>query len=592
MSCYYMRQYIQLAITQPGTAWRSDIILDTPELVSPLDGDSICAEEFDLEWEEVSGADYYIVQWCRSSAFTGPTMRSRKTAGTSVTLDLDDVPLETKVYWRVFAYSTTGGVSLKSEAWEVSKTCPNNPGSPDGSPLDFDFTKCTETGVKMIVDGPKWVMCCDLAMWHLQMSWAHLDGSGNPVLRLDNVTWTVVQNPNDPHNDIQQQTEKFCTVRVNCKASQVFKLRVQAFFTDMRDMTSFACTEEVKVFVDCQTGLPQYKPWLQLNYGDGIVHYIHPDYWDTSLREQQFDGVDMVAVYGADPTTIQSTHTAGNGPTALAPAQWGQYPHKRAVAFGPVAMTGMEPIPRPDMVAGTRCRPNVGPTQGEKVEARVHIPLGCGLRIDERRLAVDLDDLIGSGSERRGLMNISGCKIGAYLGCGLGFDGDGQIKINPTDLVGYGLESGGECGLAVKAGRGILVDSSGVSVYYGCGLSLDESGRIGFDAESVAGYGLRTTGGCELAVSLAECGGLGFNGDGELLVETDSSVLSRTIWSLDPSSVVLSVSGCSVSLYMVVIPYSFYTNCGNVLTGPVVVGDPVTINQSVSLYYCCTEYGV
>lgn len=107
----------------------ADIVLPPPILYSPENqwADYKVAEfAFDpitvrLEWSAVPGADFYVVQWCMNSSFRGPTLVGRRTTDTYLDIQENDELLRTTdiwYYWRVFAYSNTGGVSDSSEVWQ------------------------------------------------------------------------------------------------------------------------------------------------------------------------------------------------------------------------------------------------------------------------------------------------------------------------------------------------------------------------------------------------------------------------------------------------------------------------------------------
>jgi len=558
--CVYIRQDVESYAELPDVDWHSDTVLDTPVLTGPEDGANLCKDEASgggtsgakLEWEPPAGADFSILQWANNPSFTGPTLRSQKVAGGEYDLSHpDELRDGEKIHWRVASYNNSGGASKVSESRTLKKECKGqkkggggNPGGGGG-----DAAKCEQFGVKMKIDGPRWVMCCDRAMWHLQIAHQCLTATGQPAATLANVVWSIEQNPDDPKNTIEQQNEKFCVVRTQCEKSQVFNLRVTAFFTSA--VGNFSCSTVQKVFVDCRTGLPKYKPWLWLDYGPGMNTYLHNDYHGYSMTYHQFPNVDMVEIYGGNPGHPADSEGEATEMYALAPVQHAADVTKRAIAWGVTVQVGEEKTSPdrsgtiPDRAGGEpwdkECTINPGPNTAIKPQARVHIPLGCGLHVEKRVVAVDVKDVIGGEGERSGLIKLAdteagspgaACQIGVYVGCGLEIV-DEMVRVYSYDLAGPGLSTYGDCGLTVYYGCGLKIETPGsplmvdnedlagpgllpwsdcgLQIYYGCGIKLDADGALAVDPEDLAGDGLGVGDDCELKVNTG-CG-LEIDGD-------------------------------------------------------------------------------
>ena len=145
---------------------------------------------------------------------------------------------------------------------------------------------------------------------------------------------------------------------------------------------------------------------------------------------------------------------------------------------------------------------------------------GCGLKDDGGgTLSVDPPDLAGTG-----LTPGAGCSLDVDLaaGCGISINGN-EISVDNGALAGSGLVTSGTCGLAVnpKPGGGVVLIGGQLQILAGCGIRVDGSG-VSFNADAVAGLGLRWAGVCGLEVDAA-CG-LTFDSFGRL--ETDGITVS------------------------------------------------------------------
>ena len=115
----------------------NDIALAAPELSSPSDQAALCKRNggtIDLVWTAVAGADFYVVQYSRSGDFDGPSLRASEVTAPTVTLTLTvgtELNYGATYYWRVMAYSSTGGASPLSKSRQFTSSCREGGGDSD-----------------------------------------------------------------------------------------------------------------------------------------------------------------------------------------------------------------------------------------------------------------------------------------------------------------------------------------------------------------------------------------------------------------------------------------------------------------------------
>lgn len=124
-----------IAISKEARSLTYASALAAPATEYPANEASIYESEVYLVWAEVSGADFYVVDWCYNQNFEGRTFSAAKVlsgasktkaevealvdgltvaAGTWFVQLVDPIPYEIPVYWRVIAYTNAGNVSDKS----------------------------------------------------------------------------------------------------------------------------------------------------------------------------------------------------------------------------------------------------------------------------------------------------------------------------------------------------------------------------------------------------------------------------------------------------------------------------------------------
>ncbi len=448
-----IQQKLSVSVSQPATPWKTDVVLDTPILKTPADGDLLCPHQAGatsniiLEWEAVTSAQFYVLQWCNNTSFQGPTLRSIKQAGTTYDLPLGEtgIRMGEEIHWRVMAFNNSGGVSYKSDSWTVKYDCDdkhatgagdNKSGGPSGGP--GNQSKCSDFDIDMEITGDKLAFCCDEKTWKLDMSWNCIDANGRSLLTLNGVTWSIVQPAGDPGNAIKVQANDSCTVTTNCNADQVFTLKAKASFTDLVSGGVFFCEEEKKIYVDCTTP-PGDKPWTQAELVVGPYGYsfpLHPDYWgDTIAPYEIYRSVGSITgVTVLDPSDATE-------PASPAGDMYGDVPITHVAAMGPVVRTGYEEFANAG-TAGATCYPKIdgGPNTGEIHESQTHLSFGCGLREHDGRIDVYNEHLAGRVGSRKGIGARGHCSLEVLYGCGLTMGGpygeELESKVTPLTSAG------------------------------------------------------------------------------------------------------------------------------------------------------------
>ena len=319
-SCVYVSQNLYTSANlYSNLNWFSYGRLDTPNPYAPCEGCNECwdVHPFSLnrtgggtgqnkslsgavfEWHPVTGADYYIVQWCKSDNFQGPTLRAAKVSTTYYELKLySDIRRGDKVFWRVMAYDTSGKVSAKSTPRDFTY-CKDNKrpkpkkdkgGNDTGSGAAGshpDIANCEKANFCGKITGPDNLMCCHgKQMYHLQFAWSCKDEDGANVYEFVSVQWAVTGNPNDGGAvdggiEIVAQNNQTVTIHVKGKQSQKATIAAQITLKDTSTNTAFSCTLKKSINVDCATGFPSYKPWLRTYMP--ITHVTHRDYVGSAI---------------------------------------------------------------------------------------------------------------------------------------------------------------------------------------------------------------------------------------------------------------------------------------------------------------------
>jgi hypothetical protein len=184
----------------PTTVWKSDAQLSAPELLAPKNSSNLCKKDADLanvlnggysgvtlEWESVVGANFYVVQWCYSPAFHGPTFRAAQVAGTTKALYFgSDIHYGRTIYWRVMAVSNSGATSVKSATWSFVFDCDDI----NGNPEDID---CKAIDAKLEIAGTTFLRPGESRLYILNASWDRNNRETGAVVTRQSVTWSVRQ---------------------------------------------------------------------------------------------------------------------------------------------------------------------------------------------------------------------------------------------------------------------------------------------------------------------------------------------------------------------------------------------------------------
>jgi len=359
MSCPEIRQSIYTYVEQPAVVWRSDVVLEPPVLLAPENESTVCPSNtggydnpsgITLEWEDPVDADWIIIQVCDNSSFNGPTLRSVKVLAGEESYQLSlisEIRHGESVYWRAMAYSNSGGVSPKSDAWQFTYDCgsPGKKGGSPPSPAGRRPSLCELYEVKMEVAGPDVIMACSQENFNANVVWTCEDGDGNEILRLDSVQWSVENDPAHPGQITTQGPTNGMEVIVNidCEFSGLFAVVFCATFTHIPTSQQFVCCERKKFRVH-ERDIPQNKPQFQLNDPTKLKIYMHPDY--TSLGSGTY-------MYPSDA----NKSVLGRG--------------SNVVAKGPVMLVSQDVAPEQK----ARCKIPTGDSQMVGMESVVNIPV-------------------------------------------------------------------------------------------------------------------------------------------------------------------------------------------------------------------------
>jgi len=511
MTYYYVSQEVYIEPYQPSLDWMRDIVLAAPLLEGPKDQSTLCRETafttdtgVIVKWLAINGAAFYVVQWCNNSSFTGPTLKAIKTADIYYNLQFGtDIRIGEEVFWRVMAFnSSTGAVSGKSEVWQFIYDCSKMGGNlpanqnqqPDGGGgSGVQGSLCDEFNVSVKIKGPEGIMCCDKNMWHVLITYDCEASDGTPVV-MSGVTWEIKQSGTAVHT-VLLANNNLVVIYSNPGAgddvSEKFTIKAKVLFTV--GLTTFECVDEFRVTMDCDTGRPTVKPWMKLGYsGYGVRQYTDPGYIGSSL--------------GYMDTYFSTVFPHLGGSTS-------------AIATGPVIQVGLtRGLPEGPPYCACDERIDSGDEESVVHEARVHIPLGCGLEVVGGSIAVNNDILVGPGLIAWGTCGLQidtdwldeygyggGYTEDCYtLGCGLKTVGT-TLLVNSYDLAGTGLITEGVCGLAVDCSYIADYCGGGGSGGYtaGCGITLTGN-EFSINPADLAGDCLEVYGyGCALQVQSA-----------------------------------------------------------------------------------------
>lgn len=476
-----IHQELDVEATTPTIPWRNDQVLDVPDLIDPADGDKICpdnagsggASDVILEWQAVTGATEYLVQWSLNSSFRGPTTKAVRTSSTSYNLTLvAEIAMGDNIHWRVMAMNGSGGLSEMSETRQIQYECDDTQtsglgiGKSGGPPgLPDNNQKCKDYNVGLEIIGPDMTMCCDKVQFKAVTAWDCKDKFGRSLITPILWEWTLIDNPDDNGNVITERDQNRCNITIACGFDQNPTLRYCVTFTDLVNGGVFKCCVDHKFFVDCTKGLARYKPWLEIEVNDAdkpVISGFHPDYTGSSITgDDSLRGTDAVGdvLYpiGLLPPPAGTVDQVG--------APLDEVETQTATAVGPVVLTERQ-------VSGggvpyeldNKCAIPIdfGPKGEEISEARVNLAIGCGLQVDAGNIKVKPVDIVG-GDIPKGLKVYGKCSIQVDPGCGLeipntGAD-EGKVRVKSSDLVGPGLVIYSDCGLQIDYGCGLdMVD--------------------------------------------------------------------------------------------------------------------------------------
>ncbi len=258
-------QSFAFTVTQPGTVWRLDSVLETPKLRFPLDEVRFCPQVYllygfstglTLYWQAVSGASFYVVQIADNQSFSGPNVRAIKTTDVELELNyLEHLRVGDQFFWRVAAYNSTGGASVMSEVRSVKIACPEVQGvsfKNEGSDYaDIDSPKlCDTTGVNIELGGTSWVRKTDSERtWVLNVNYDCNSFEGHQV-RIDDVIWEVRQSPQEPVT-VEEVSNDYIKLNISSYTEEWFEIIAHVIF-ELVGVGYYECKAHKKVLIEGQ----------------------------------------------------------------------------------------------------------------------------------------------------------------------------------------------------------------------------------------------------------------------------------------------------------------------------------------------------
>lgn len=218
---------------------QSDIALDEVELDTPVNNATLCRLDGDtvtLIWNNVDLADKYVVQFCQSSQFQGPTLDSRLVtdsggATTSLALTVGtDIFYLGQYFWRVMPYSDTGGSGPKSEIRQFNIACKQHSQDIDGD--------CSDANVSISIEAPQYFYCAQSTYVFASISF---DSTNYTFV---SGVWSVSGPASIP---VQSSTDCYVSVE-QCHGDEV---EVTYTLTLSIGTVTVQCQESVKVPIEC-----------------------------------------------------------------------------------------------------------------------------------------------------------------------------------------------------------------------------------------------------------------------------------------------------------------------------------------------------
>lgn len=238
--------------------WKDDCVLQKPVLTSPVEGENVCPPvsadpEVDgsgiiLQWDAVPDADFYVVQWAKTSEFNGPTLRGMKVTAPTIEYEMevpDDISLGDEVSYRVQAFSDNGCVSTKSEPVTFKYACNQGGGSGGRDKLQL----CKFFSVKNKIDGKKDVDCNSTPSYNADYTYNKADASGDVQIKFLNIKWALKGGENSA---IVKQHRDQVNLNVDENKPTNLELKCTLRFQFIEGgVGTFVCEEKFKIRVDC-----------------------------------------------------------------------------------------------------------------------------------------------------------------------------------------------------------------------------------------------------------------------------------------------------------------------------------------------------
>ena len=519
--------------------------LDTPVLFFPPDNIQLCNGQssgvvtFDLvlEWLPVAGAEFYVLEIAQNTDFIGPDVRAYVVYAPTTTYTFSDSDFRQgeQYVWRVSAVdgtTTFGCHSLASEPRTFTKVCVLQfVGARDQDPDISDKNKCDLFNVTVQIQGQSKIDCCDCAQYFANVGYNCSTPFGGDLISVDSLAWNIRANPGQDPPVILGAVGSPDSVFV-CPPqdgdSQEAIIDLCVVFNDLVNGGTFICCDHKNIEIQCE------EPTKSNSFG--VVASV-----DVS-QEGLFNGGPGIQLYFPVGNPASSANTDPN-PTGTDLPDFGA--GSVAILSGPIVFsptvtsTGNSGYVQVDVGAGvashagwadpllSSCDSDDNASDDDSDQAtipgapkyqafaRVALPVGCGLVLEDGELQVDIDTLIKAGDnitfESDGCYRTIHANVDTELleGCGIYIGPGGTINFDST-VIGAGdgidIESVGECGLVISAtpNYAYVYTYAYVDPISGCGIYIEPDGTINFDSTVIgagAGIDIESVGDCELIIS-------------------------------------------------------------------------------------------
>ena len=308
-----------LSVNFPNVDWRQDKLLAAPVLSLPDNNINLCEQIIGtntllcLTWFQVTDATHYLLQWCYNPDFKGPSLREQILVAPTNFYCLNfpaDIRQGEEIYWRVQAANlTTGGVSEKSETRQFKYDCGGDNANTTTPTL------CDKYSVRVTIDGPTDLKCCDQSTFSAEISAANFDVNSPYYILIKNVYWKaaydggsvstapqessisdkakIKQDSTNPAKMVlETNLDETQIIRITCDVEYTFPNRnlltippeLADDFTQEDLLPDFICQGATERFVEC--AIEGTNVSIPDKYLDSTVEFIK-DAEGTELKSNQ-----------------------------------------------------------------------------------------------------------------------------------------------------------------------------------------------------------------------------------------------------------------------------------------------------------------